>query len=184
MSTLQGDVNKAKLAAAMLLTLPGTPYLYYGEELGMVGVKPDNKIRLPYPWDSSGSGNGMTRWSSDAVFSPENNKIAWNTQINRSDSLLAFYRELIHLRKREIALHQGEIKPFEINNLFVESYMRYSRDEKVLVMHNLSEFDQEIDLPKGSGISTFFNVIYQSNADVTFVNGQVYLPAFSSVIIK
>jgi alpha-amylase len=184
MSTLQGDVNKAKLAASMLLTLPGTPYLYYGEELGMVGVKPDNKIRLPYPWDSSGSGNGMTRWSSDPVFSPENNKIAWNTQINRSDSLLAFYRELIHLRKREIALHQGEIKPFEINNLFVESYMRYSRDEKVLVLHNLSEFDQEIVLPKGPGISTFANVIYQSNAEVTLVNGQVYLPAFSSVIIK
>ncbi len=52
MSQLGGDVNKAKLAAFLLLTSPGTPFIYYGEEIGMQGKKPDENIRLPMQWTS------------------------------------------------------------------------------------------------------------------------------------
>ena len=47
---LAGDLDRARLAATLLLTLPGVPFVYYGEELGMVGGKPDRRIRTPMPW--------------------------------------------------------------------------------------------------------------------------------------
>ena len=52
MSQLGNDVNKAKVAAALLLTSPGTPFIYYGEEIGMSGMKPDENLRRPMQWDS------------------------------------------------------------------------------------------------------------------------------------
>ena len=52
MSVLNGKVEKAKLAAVMLLTSPGTPFIYYGEEIGMQGKKPDEDIRLPMQWSA------------------------------------------------------------------------------------------------------------------------------------
>jgi alpha-amylase len=50
MSVLNGNVDKAKVAASLLLTSPGTPFIYYGEEIGMQGRKPDEDIRLPMQW--------------------------------------------------------------------------------------------------------------------------------------
>ena len=51
MSAVNNNIDKAKMAASLLLTLPGSPYLYYGEEIGMQGKKPDQYIREPFIWD-------------------------------------------------------------------------------------------------------------------------------------
>jgi alpha-amylase len=51
-SVFHNKKNKIKQAAAILLTLPGRPFIYYGEELGMLGVKPDENIREPFLWDA------------------------------------------------------------------------------------------------------------------------------------
>ena len=52
MSQLSVDTNKAKLAASVLLTVPGVPFVYYGEEIGMTGVKPDEFNRTPMQWSA------------------------------------------------------------------------------------------------------------------------------------
>jgi len=60
LTALGGDIARAKLAATLLLTLPGLPFVYYGEEIGMSGDKPDERLRTPMQW--SGSANaGFTR---------------------------------------------------------------------------------------------------------------------------
>jgi alpha-amylase len=60
LTALGGDVARAKLAATLLLTLPGLPFVYYGEEIGMSGDKPDERLRTPMQW--SGSANaGFTQ---------------------------------------------------------------------------------------------------------------------------
>jgi glycosidase len=59
MTAFGGDVAKAKLAATLLLTLPGLPFVYYGEEIGMTGDKPDPRLRTPMQW-SSEPGLGFT----------------------------------------------------------------------------------------------------------------------------
>ena len=60
MSVLGGNVEKAKLAAFILLTSPGTPFIYYGEEIGMMGRKPDENIRRPMQWSSDPFGGFST----------------------------------------------------------------------------------------------------------------------------
>ena len=60
MTQLGENVEKAKLAAAILLTMPGTPFIYYGEEIGMTGAKPDEFIRTPLHWDATQNG-GFTQ---------------------------------------------------------------------------------------------------------------------------
>ena len=59
MTALGGDAARARLAATLLLTLPGTPFVYYGEEIGMTGDKPDPRLRTPMQW-SAGRGLGFT----------------------------------------------------------------------------------------------------------------------------
>jgi glycosidase len=59
LTELGGDVARAKLAATILLTLPGLPFVYYGEEIGMAGNKPDPRLRTPMQW-ARGPGAGFT----------------------------------------------------------------------------------------------------------------------------
>jgi len=60
MSQLLGDEAQAKLAATLLLTSPGVPFLYYGEEIGMLGTKPDEDIRRPMQWSKNLLNAGFT----------------------------------------------------------------------------------------------------------------------------
>ena len=61
-SAVDDNLEKAKLAAAILFTLPGSPYIYYGEEIGMKGKKPDPNIREPFLWDAKGKDRIRTSW--------------------------------------------------------------------------------------------------------------------------
>lgn len=61
-SLLKGNLNHLKVAANLLLTLPGFPYLYYGEGIGMQGMKPDEHIREPFLWDTRDRDRQRTRW--------------------------------------------------------------------------------------------------------------------------
>ena len=63
MTELGGDIAAAKLAAFLLLTAPGTPFIYYGEEIGMTGTKPDERIRTPMRWTADEPAAGLLRRS-------------------------------------------------------------------------------------------------------------------------
>src|SRR5216683_2250692 len=73
LTVLGGDVARAKLAATLLLTLPGLPFVYYGEEIGMTGDKPDPRLRTPMQW-APGRGVGFT--SGTAWESPQPDSLA------------------------------------------------------------------------------------------------------------
>ena len=108
MTKMFGDLPSAKTAAALLLTSPGVPFVYYGEELGMLGDKPDELIRTPMPWDGTGPGVGFT---TGTPWEPPNDGFETaNVATEATDpaSLLSTYRDLTHLRDAHPALSGTE----------------------------------------------------------------------------
>jgi alpha-amylase len=137
MSVLNGDMDKAKVAASLLLTSPGTPFLYYGEEIGMQGRKPDEDIRLPMQWsgEENAGFSGGRPWRSPGANFPQVNVEA---QRNDPDSLLSHYRALIQLRQSHPALSGDGIQLVNTGHPGVYASLRYNENEALLVLVNLT----------------------------------------------
>jgi len=137
-TVLQNDPAKLKSAAAVLLTLPGAPFLYYGEEIGLQNgpVSSDEHKRTPMPWDASPTG-GFTTGRPWFQLAPGSANVA--AQTADPDSLLSHYRKLIQARKSSPALLKGDLKLLTSGAKSdpVLAFTRESPGEKVLVLHNL-----------------------------------------------
>ncbi|MBT3336539.1 MAG: DUF3459 domain-containing protein [Anaerolineae bacterium] len=138
MSLFYGDVGKAKAAASLMLTAPGTPFIYYGEEIGMLGKKPDEDIRLPMQWSGAENAgfSGSKPWRTGEAGDSDTNIAA---QENDPDSLLSHYRALIALRKEYPALRTGEIEVLDPGTNALFAALRTQGDEKILVIVNLTD---------------------------------------------
>jgi alpha-amylase len=136
LTELGGDIARAKLAATILLTLPGVPFVYYGEEIGMSGNKPDERLRTPMHW-SRGPAAGFTRGTPWEALQPDS--LTANVQVQQADpgSLLNLYRRLIHLRAENAALGDGDLFPLESSSDTVAAYLRRQGGRVVLVVVNL-----------------------------------------------
>ena len=136
MTMLGGSLAKAKLAATLLLTLPGLPFVYYGEEIGMTGDKPDERIRTPMQW-KPGPGTGFTNGTPWEAAQPDSMTRTVETQDADASSLLNLYRRLIHLRSSNDALAAGRLLALEASNPAVGAYLRREEEHAVLVVANL-----------------------------------------------
>lgn len=145
MSVLNGNVDKAKIAAAMLLTLPDTPYIYYGEEIGMLGEKPDERIREPFLW-REGEDPGRPLWI-DPKYNTVNQIKSLAEQKEDENSLYYHYKGLIKIRKELPALTSGELIAVDIQYKNVLAYKRKHVDNELLIIHNLSGQEMNIKLP-------------------------------------
>lgn len=111
-TTLFKDPAGNALAATTLLTLPGVPFIYYGEEIGMTGNKPDERIRTPMQWADEANG-GFTSGAPWEALNSDLAEVNVASQAVDPDSLLNLYRRLIHLRTDHPALLRGEFIPVE-----------------------------------------------------------------------
>jgi glycosidase len=155
-SVLSSDEAR-KLAAVGLFSMPGTPFMYYGEEIGMTGVRgstdnDDNRRRTPMQW-SSEPGAGFT---TGTPWYPIN---ADYVSINVEDqqgagSLLSWYRTLIRLRHEDDALRRGGWAWVKATPSTVYAFLRGIGDGAVLVVMNFKNTaaeDVTVDLsPVGS----------------------------------
>ncbi len=138
MTSLGGDPARARLAATLLLTLPGLPFVYYGEEIGMTGDKPDPRLRTPMQW-APVSGVGFAtgkEWES-----PQPDSLTASVAVESGDpgSLLNLYRRLIHLRQANDALAAGRLVPLTAGRPQVAAYLRRAARRAVLVVANLGD---------------------------------------------
>lgn len=127
--------EQAKLAASIYLTLPGNPFIYYGEELGMLGEKPDEYIREPLKWSEDGSDMDTT-WE-ESTYNKELIS-AKEQQKTDTDSMYQHYKQLIALRKQNKALCYGNYQAVDVGQEEMMVYVREADGEKLLVLHNLS----------------------------------------------
>lgn len=174
MSTLGTD-DRAKKAAAIMLTLPGTPYLYYGEETGMTGKKPDEAIRQPFIWDNV----DKTKNSAWEGISNDINKVAVSVQLPNKDSLLNTYRKLISVRNSSDALKYGDVSAVETEYSKVFAMKRTYNDKSVYVFVNLGNEDI-----KEKATLDNAKVLYSSVGTSGSVSGNVSLKANEILILE
>ena len=134
----RGNVARQKLAATLLLTLPGLPFVYYGEEIGMTGDKPDPRIRTPMHW-STGRAAGFTTGQPWEPLQPDSNTITVAAQDGDPGSLLNVFRRLIHLRAAKPALASGTLVPMQTTDTSVAAYLRTDGERPILVVANLGD---------------------------------------------
>jgi glycosidase len=135
MTEVNEDIGRARAAAAVLLTTPGVPFLYYGEEIGMIGAKPDECIRTPMQWDAIEPRAAFISGKRCTTNETEFNLAA---QIDDPSSLFNLYRSLIHLRNANPALRVGTLSMVESDSPALLTFLRQSQEQTVLVVINLS----------------------------------------------
>ena len=153
---------QARVAAMLLLTLPGTPVLYQGDELGLgdVPVPPDavrdpithlipgrgrDPQRTPLPWDA-GPGAGFTSGRPWLPLGEANRALHVDGQRGDPASMLSLHRRLLRLRRRTPALHDGAYHPVEADG-DVLAYLRAAGGARWLVALNLGPAPARLALP-------------------------------------
>lgn len=181
LSELNGDQNKARVAAGILFTLPGTPYVYYGEEIGMLGMKPDEYIREPFLWDYDAADQTQTHWEAPK-YSQDETVIPLTKQKDDPTSLYSFYKKFIHYRNSSKALTYGSIETAPINIREVVSFIRKKDGENLLILHNIS--DVEVTVKLTDALSDYKTMAFDSFQSASINGNEVRLPAYASVILK
>jgi len=153
LSVPRRDERRLELAASLLLTLPGTPFVYYGEEVGMTDGPGafDVEKRTPMPWEP-GEGLGFTTgtpWTDPGTPQPG---VTVAEQREDPDSLWWHYRRMIALRRMHPALYRGRTRVLDAGQRAVLALERDAGDEVLYVVANVSARDLEVDvagLPAG-----------------------------------
>ena len=181
LSELNANQNKARVAAGILFTLPGTPYVYYGEEIGMLGVKPDEYIREPFIWDYDAKDKLQTSWEAPK-FSNDDTVIPLSKQKDDPASLYNFYKRFIQYRNSSKALSYGSIDTTPINIREVVSFVRSKDGDNRLVLHNVS--DVEVTIKLTAALADYKVIEFDSFNSASINNREVRLPAYTTVVIK
>jgi maltose alpha-D-glucosyltransferase/alpha-amylase len=156
---LENDRRKIELMNALLFSLPGTPVIYYGDEIGMgdnIYLGDRNSVRTPMQW-SADRNAGFSRANPQKLYlpttiDPEYHYEAINVeaQQNNPHSLLWWMKHLIEQRKQFKALGRGTLEFLRPSNRKVLAFFRRYEEETILVLANLSRFPQYVELDLGA----------------------------------
>ncbi len=159
---LENDRKKIELMNSLLFSMPGTPVIYYGDEIGMgdnfyLGDR--DGVRTPMQWSPDRNAGFSTTNPQQlylpVILDPEYNYEAVNveTQRRNTSSLFWFMKHLIGIRKKYKAFGRGDMKFLNVDNPKVLAFTRSYEDETLLIIVNLSKFSQpaEVDMAEYSG---------------------------------
>jgi glycosidase len=146
---LEGDAARLRLAASILLTLPGAPFMWQGEELGMRqrSSGDDELKRTPMPWDGTPSGGFTTAARPWFGLAPGHEAANVAAQTRDPASLLSRYRALIRARHASEALRVGDLSLVAGAPAPVLAFVRRSGGDTVLVVHNLGPAEAAVAVP-------------------------------------
>jgi maltose alpha-D-glucosyltransferase/alpha-amylase len=147
--------RRIELMNGLLFSLPGTPVIYYGDEIGMgdnVYVGDRNGVRTPMQWsgdrNSGFSSANRQRLYLPVIVDPEYHYETVNVEVQQANphSLLWWMKRLIDLRKRHPAFSRGSLEFLHPDNRRVLAFVRRTGDETILIVANLSRFVQHVEL--------------------------------------
>jgi maltose alpha-D-glucosyltransferase/alpha-amylase len=149
---LDNERRRIELAHSLLFTLPGSPILYYGDEIGMgenLDLPDRNGMRTPMQWDDSRNAGFSSGEPSTAFVEGEldYHRVNVARQLADKESLLHSIRHMIAVRKANGAFGRGNIDWLETGNPTVAAYVRQYEDDSLLILNNLSSSVQTLGLP-------------------------------------
>ena len=191
-ASIESDVEKQKLAASIMFLIGGIPSIYYGQEIGMQGKigkwgnTDGNDIprRAAFEWYKSEEGSGMATWykNTGGWWNDRNLKandgISVEEQQKDSNSLFNHYRKIIRLKQGTPALSMGNYENAPNNNNNVFSFYRIYKNEKVLVIVNLSNEKQKAAFRKNHDKS--ISLLGKSN----FQKTEIVLSPYQLAVFK
>jgi len=182
------DSVKLKMAVSMLLFMPGNPFIYYGEELGMTGDLPrDENVRGPMVWSKSNT-TGKTNGPS------EHDKPYWNDssveeQLADSNSILRFYIDALKLKNRYPSIHWGT--PSTLSTTEQDSIAAYkinSEDqgsEKYLaIVHNLSNNSRTVTVSGATALGGTLTATGAAAAKPSLAGATLTMPAYTTAVVE
>ena len=152
---LENDINQIELFTALLLSLPGSPVLYYGDEIGMgdnIWLGDRDGVRTPMQWTPDRN-SGFSSCDPGRLYLPVNMDSIYGFQVTNvesqtrnSSSLLHWMRRMIRVRKANPAFGLGTFTDIGGSNPSVLAFVRVFGDDIVLCVNNLSRFPQPVEL--------------------------------------
>ena len=150
---LDNDRRKIEVANSILFTLPGSPIIYYGDEIGMgdnIDLPDRNGVRTPMQWDDSANAGFSTGKPFSELVKGElgyqNVNVA--SQINDPDSLFRAIKRMIAVRKNHVAFGGSSMEWIETGNPSVAVYLRQHEGDSILVLNNLSSSAETVQIPE------------------------------------
>ena len=150
---LDNDRRKIELAYSLLFTLPGSPIIYYGDEIGMgdnIWLPDRNGVRTPMQWTNEPNA-GFSEQAAGSIYTPviqehpySPDVVNVNAQLHEQDSLLNRIRMMISTRKENPVFSTGELNWIDEISPAVAGYWRTHKDVSILVLNNLSDQPQQV----------------------------------------
>ena len=190
MNVLGQSDEKNKLAAALYLTLPGVPFIYYGEEIGMLGEKPDENIRRPMQWSNTYQGGFTTGipWNNLNYNYPEYNV---ETELADPNSILNRYKKLIDIRNLKRSLQTGDYLEAWSTHNEIFSFIRAAENDTAIVVINTSDqaiTDAKVDMlfsGLSAGSYTWWEMMQNQTELLTIdASGHLIIPAMQAYEVK
>ncbi len=152
---LDNDRRKVELLTTVLLALPGSPFLYYGDEIGMgdnLSLTDRNGVRTPMQWNAGTSGGFSTAAPADCFFPPIQDpvygfpRINVNSQEQDPSSLLKWHSRQLEMRRSHPAFATGELTFINTSNSSILAFTRRNDEETLLIVSNFAANAQAVTL--------------------------------------
>ena len=191
-SVIGTDSTRLKMAASMLLFMPGNPFIYYGEELGMTGIlsgsaNRDQNVRGPMRWSRTNrtgetngpSGNNLPYWDASSV----------EEQLANADSILRFYIEAIKLKNRYPQIHWGSPSAISTtsSSTTIAAYRispANAQEKDVAVVHNLSSSSQSVTVTGATSLGGTLTATSATATKPSLSGNTLTMPSFTTAIIE
>ena len=176
------DENKMKMAAAMNLFMGGSAFIYYGEEIGMLGSGNDPSKRAPFYWNDARD-NGTTDPPPQCELPEEYPLGSLEAQVNDDSSLYNYYRQAIAIRKALPQIARGiPTAETDLNKGCVSAYRKTWEDKQCIILMNIDANAASVDLSAYADWTLAANLSAQGS-DITMDGTTLNLPAWGVAIL-
>jgi alpha-amylase len=180
-SAAHGNLDKLKMAVNLLFLLPGNPYVYYGDELGMLGKKPDENIREAFLWDSRWQDASRTNWRKPK-YNTDSKVKPLKMQETDLDSLYLHYKKMIALRKNHPALCQITVQNLATTATLEKGVLSFKRPHiagEVIVFQNITSVVKHFKIK-----DDFFETLYASSGSGMLKTDEAVLKPYGCLVLK